>query len=451
MRRNSVDTAIASLALPALATLAADPLASLIDIAYLGHLGSLQLASVGVALSIFGTVTKLLNIPLLSVTTNIVATAVGSNADDKDLQIGLAASTSLLIAVLVSLAEGAALVVLGGNGLSLWGIHPGSPMRYDALDFLQIKALGAPATLLLMVSQGVYRGLGDTKMPLWGTIGCNVINVILDPLLIFGLGWGVRGAAIATVVAEGAAAFWLIASLGRKYSLSLAGRSAMASLSSFLGPTGLLALRTVAISGTFALATSLAARSDLAHAAAHQICIQLWLASSLLADSLAVAAQTLLAQGLAANELDKVRKVAERTLQLGLGLGVSLATVLALTSGALPQLFTRDPAVIAAIGHIFPWVILSQPINALAFVWDGVLYGAGGFEYAAKAMAVCATPAIGCMLLALLAPGAPDLELGAVWLGLTVLMSMRSITIYIPWKLQRSPFDRFFGEVAKDL
>lgn len=142
--------------------------------------------------------------------------------------------------------QGAALVVLGGNGLSLWGIHPGSPMRYDALDFLQIKALGAPATLLLMVSQviscmtklpiaiirgswnfavscscqqnclpagstsfdisnylqGVYRGLGDTKMPLWGTIGCNVINVILDPLLIFGLGWGVRGAAIATVVAE---------------------------------------------------------------------------------------------------------------------------------------------------------------------------------------------------------------------------------------------------------
>ena len=72
---------------------------------------------------------------------------------------------------------------------------------------------------------------------------------------------------------------------------------------------GLVALRTVAISGTFALATSLAARSDLAHAAAHQICIQLWLASSLLADSLAVAAQTLLAQGLAANELGQVRKV----------------------------------------------------------------------------------------------------------------------------------------------
>ena len=59
----------------------------------------------------------------------------------------------------------------------------------------------------------------------------------------------------------------------------------------------------------------------------------------------------------------------------------------------------------------------------------------------AQAMAVCAVPAAGCMLLGLAAPGSPDLELGAVWLGLTVLMAMRSITIYIPWRLRRAPFD----------
>lgn len=72
---------------------------------------------------------------------------------------------------------------------------------------------------------------------------------------------------------------------------------------------GLLALRTIAITTTFALGTSLAARSDTAHAAAHQICLQLWLASSLLADSLAVAAQTLLALGIAAKELGQARRV----------------------------------------------------------------------------------------------------------------------------------------------
>ena len=66
---------------------------------------------------------------------------------------------------------------------------------------------------------------------------------------------------------------------------------------------GLLALRTTAIAGTFAIATAVAARIDVAHAAGHQICLQLWLASSLLADALAVAAQALVARLMAAKEL----------------------------------------------------------------------------------------------------------------------------------------------------
>lgn len=70
---------------------------------------------------------------------------------------------------------------------------------------------------------------------------------------------------------------------------------------------GLLALRTAAITATFALATALAARTDVAHAAGHQICLQLWLASSLLADALAVAAQTLVARLLASQQVESAR------------------------------------------------------------------------------------------------------------------------------------------------
>lgn len=50
--------------------------------------------------------------------------------------------------------------------------------------------------------QGVYRGLGDTRTPLWGTLACNAANLVLCPLFLFGLSWGVGGAALATVVAE---------------------------------------------------------------------------------------------------------------------------------------------------------------------------------------------------------------------------------------------------------
>lgn len=74
----------------------------------------------------------------------------------------------------------------------------------------------------------------------------------------------------------------------------------------------------------------------------------------------------------------------QRTLRLGLGLGLGLGAALALGGARLPGLFTSDPAVAAAVRHIYPWVVLSQPLNALAFTWDGVLYGAGGFRYAAQ-------------------------------------------------------------------
>ena len=209
---------------------------------------------------------------------------------------------------------------------------------------------------------------------------------------------------------------------------------------------GLLVLRTMASTATFALATALTARTDSPHAAAHQICLQLWLASSLLADSLAVAAQTLLARSVAAGNMAASQQIAQRVLRWGVLLGVFLAVALGLSSTVVPTWFTKDAGVLTAISAIYPWVFLTQPINALAFVWDGVLYGVNGFKYAAKAMTVCAAPAASCMLLGLQFPGDYDAQLTAVWLGLCLLMVMRCLTIYIPFRLRRSPFDVMFAK-----
>ena len=200
----------------------------------------------------------------------------------------------------------------------------------------------------------------------------------------------------------------------------------------------------MANTATFALATAVTARTDSAHAAAHQICLQLWLASSLLADSLAVAAQTLLARTVAAGNSEVSQIIARKVIAWGVLLGALLAVALGVTSTALPRLFTKDLGVLASISAIYPWVILTQPINALAFVWDGVLFGCNGFKYAAKAMAVCAAPAASCMLLALEFVGDYDAQLTAVWLGLSLLMVMRCLTLYIPFKLRQSPFDVMF-------
>ncbi|KAK9837241.1 hypothetical protein WJX81_001184 [Elliptochloris bilobata] len=419
----SLDRQIAALALPTLGTLAADPLASLVDTAYIGHLGAVQLGGVGVALSVFGTATKLMNMPLLSVTTQIVATAVGSNEGSTPLRkrriIGLAASSALFIAALVGAVQASG-------------------------------RLGAGASLLL-VSQGVFRGLGDARTPLAATLGCNALNLALDPLLIFAAGWGVAGAAQATVLAELLAAAWLLRALSKRCALRFAGRLALAQGLRFLGPTGLLMARTVAIGGTFALAASLAARSDAAHAAAHQACLQVWLGTSLLSDSLAVAAQSLVARGLAAQQPATARAVVARTAQLSGALGFALLGGLGACHGLLPRLFSSDPAVLAAAQSIVPWVILSQPVTSLAFTLDGVLYGVGGFAYAARTMGLCAAPAVACMLLGgglLSGGGTPtaDAELAAVWAGLVTLMAARALAIAIPYWARRPPFGRLFGD-----
>lgn len=90
-------------------------------------------------------------------------------------------------------------------------------------------------------------------------------------------------------------------------------------------------------------------------------------------------------------------------------------------------------------------VVLTQPITALAFVWDGVLFGVSGFKYAATAMVGCAIPSVSLMYLAAFSYGNTNLQLSYVWSGLGLIMALRAAVIYLPYKLRRSPFDKLFA------
>lgn len=91
-------------------------------------------------------------------------------------------------------------------------------------------------------------------------------------------------------------------------------------------------------------------------------------------------------------------------------------------------------------------MVCTQPITAVAFVWDGILYGVSGFSYAARAMFVCALPAVGCMLLSQLTPGNTGFQMGTIWTGLGILMLMRTLSIYAPYRAGRPPFDGLFKD-----
>ena len=122
-------------------------------------------------------------------------------------------------------------------------------------------------------SQGVFRGLQDIRTTLLATLASNAVNVLLAPLLIFGAGWGVAGAAISTVASQALACAFLLLRLSKLTPLTASSPGTLARVVAMFKPTGMLVLRTFCICLTYATATAVSARSGIAPAAAHQVCI----------------------------------------------------------------------------------------------------------------------------------------------------------------------------------
>ncbi len=241
---------------------------------------------------------------------------------------------------------------------------------------------------------------------------------------------------------------------------------------SMLGPSSILMFRSLCIVCAYAFASSLSLKAGTELSASHQVCHQVWLGSTLLADALAIAAQTLLAQNLAKSggmgsggaggggrggagkgesaaspAASAVRGVVFRTLGFGLALGATSSLALLGAGSFLPGLFSDDPTTVAGIEHLLPFVVWTQPITAVAFVLDGVLYGASDFAYATLAMFSAACPAVALMFASLLSEDG-FAKLDWIWAGYTALMVIRMVAIYVRMKSKGSPFGNAFNKDA---
>lgn len=301
-------------------------------------------------------------------------------------------------------------------------------MRTPAEQFLTLRAYGAPPIVVALAAQGAFRGFMDTKTPLYAVGAGNLVNAILDAIFIFPLGLGVSGAALATVTSEYLTAFILLWKLNNKlilFSSNIIGGDIIRYLKSGAQLIG----RTIAVLLTLTLSTSLAAREGPVPMAGYEICLQVWLTISLLNDALALAGQALLASEYAKGNYKQARMVLYRVLQIGGVTGVALAATLFLGFESLSLLFTDDPAVLDIVQSGVWFVTISQPINAIAFVADGLYYGVSDFAYAAYS-----TVFAGAVSSAFLLVVAPKFGLGGVWAGLTLFMSLRAIAGF--WRLR---------------
>ncbi|XP_062203481.1 protein DETOXIFICATION 44, chloroplastic-like [Phragmites australis] len=451
-RLDGVAADILTIAAPAVLALAADPITALVDTAFVGHIGSAELAAVGASVSIFNLVSKLFNVPLLNVTTSFVAEQQAVDADysgteerdgfstpqekaSEQKKILPAVSTSLALAAGIGLLEMVALLVGSGTLMNIIGIPVDSPMRAPAEQFLSLRAYGAPPIIVALAAQGAFRGFLDTKTPLYAVGAGNLLNAILDAVLIFPLGLGVSGAALATVTSEYLTAFILLWKLNNEvalFSWNIIGDGIIR----YLKSGGLLIGRTIAVFLTLTLSTSLATREGPVPMAGYEICLQVWLTISLLNDALALAGQALLASEYAKGNYEKARIVLYRVLQVGGMTGVALAATLFVGFESLSLLFTDDPSVLDVARSGVWFVTISQPINAIAFVADGLYYGVSDFAYAAYS-----TFFAGAVSSIFLLAAAPKFGLGGIWAGLTLFMSLRAIAGLWRFGSKRGPWE----------
>lgn len=416
--RRRLDREIFGLAIPALGALAADPLVSMVDTAFVGRLGVAPLAALGVNASVFAMTFVVFNF-LAYGTTPLIARAVGEGDRER---AGRLAVQALSLALIIGMVALALLQLMAGPILTVMGAT--GELRDPAMSYLRIRALAGPAVLIITASHGIFRGWLDTRTPLVVTLAMNGVNLVLDPLLIFGLGWGLEGAAIATAVAQWSGALffvWMILR-SRREALGIPSyRPTLRDLLPLIRVGGALVTRTMALVGAMTLATAVATRLGPASVAAHQVASQLWLFLALLVDSLAVAAQAMVAS----RPAGQAREAADRILMWAAVVGGLLAVLFLLGRPWLPLFFTNDPVTIRNVDRLLPFVIWMQPLNAVVFVWDGVFMGAEDFRYLAVQMLISATA--GAALLLLVVP--MGWGLAGVWWGIVILMASRGVTL----------------------
>jgi putative MATE family efflux protein len=416
------DREIVALAVPAFGALVAETLFVMTDSAIVGHLGTAQLAGLGVASALLTTAVSVF-VFLAYATTAAVARRVGAG----DLQAAIRQGMDgIWLALLLGMAVITVVLPTAPALVELFGAsRTAAPY---ATTYLRISSLGIPAMLVVLAATGVLRGLQDTRTPLYVSVTGFVANALLNAGLVYGAGLGIAGSAWGTVMAQcGMAAVYLAVVVrgARRHKASLRPDAAGIRASAQAGVP--LLIRTLSLRAILMIATAVAARLGDADIAAHQIILSLWSLLAFALDAIAIAGQAIIGRYLGAADVEGAKGACRRMVQWGTAVGFCLGILVVLSRPLFLSLFTSDIAVKDAALPALLVVALSQPICGIVYVLDGVLMGAGDGPYLAGAMLITLavfTPA--ALLVPVLGGG-----LTLLWAAMALMMTVRMLTLWL--------------------
>ncbi|MCP4745403.1 MAG: MATE family efflux transporter [Desulfobacteraceae bacterium] len=406
------------LSLPVLFSLIAEPVTGLVDTAFIARLGATSLAALGVGTMVLSSLFWIFNFLGIGTQTE-VAKAFGQGRISRvrrmgTLAIALALTFGVLMALIIWPLISKLAVFMGASG----------QVHSLALEYIRIRLFGAPAVLITVAAFGVFRGQQDMRTPLVIATAVNLLNMVLDPLLIFGYGllpqMGVGGAALASVISQWAGAITLMALIYQKAGFS--DKLQMAEAGKLLNIGKNLVIRTGMLTLFLLLATRAATELGAAQGAAHQAIRQVSVLTAFLLDAYAVTAQSLVAYFVGAQQFYNVRRVVWVVCKWSLLTGVVIGLAMWFCQSMVIKLLV--PAV--AVSHFTTaWLIslLTQPINALAFATDGIHWGMGDFRFLRNAVLI-ATILAGSVIFFM--QGQDSFSVGWIWAITTLWIVIRA-------------------------
>lgn len=405
-----------SLSVSALVVLAAEPLYILVDTAVVGHLGSVQLAGLGVAGALMALLTIVGDFVEYG-TTSRAARWFGAGRTGDAVNEGVQASwlAAGIGAVVVLVGE-----VFAGPLTSLLAGGSG-PTQHAAESWFRIAVIGMPGIMLVLAGNGWMRGVQRTRTPVIIVLAANAFSAVLCPLLVYTAGLGLEGSAIANLIAQSLGSVLFVVALARSANQGRPNRSVMKAQ---LITGRDLFVRSAAFQVAFLTAAGVAARMGTAQIAAHQIGLQLWEFTALLLDSFAIAAQSLVGAALGGSDAASARHMAWQVSRWGLYAGLAISALLAAGWIVIPEAFTASSEVQHQAHLLWPWFVGMLPAAGIVFALDGVLIGAGDVGFLRTITVIAAVFVFAPLNLAALHW---HWGIGGVWAGLTAFILVRFV------------------------
>jgi putative MATE family efflux protein len=304
-------------------------------------------------------------------------------------------------------------------------------------EYYQIRALGYPLTLVTFAIFGVFRGLQNTLWAMKCSLAGAAVNVGLDFLLVYGIdglitAMHLRGAAYASLAAQSTMlimALWFFfkkTPFHLKLSFTINPR-----LKGLLLMAGNLFVRTAALNFAIFLANAYATDYGKNYIAAQSILMNIWLFFSFFIDGYANAGNAIGGKLLGSRDYRNLWELSKKISKYAVLIAFMLMAVCGLFYNQIGLVFNKDIAVLAIFSSVFWIVLLMQPVNAIAFMFDGIFKGLGEAKYLRNLLLVATflgfTPA-------LLISDYFGLKLYGIWIAFFVWMLIRSAGLVIKFR-----------------